>query len=572
MAFALPARAQSEGYEDELVDHALSQEGLVRDPAPDGKRIEAVKIVRFDVVTERDPWPSFFNDFHITTRPWVIAREVLLSPGEPYDPRLASESERNLRNLTIFAVARVVAARGEHGGVILVVVTKDLWSLRLNSEYSVIGTLIQLLRFQPSENNLFGSGIHAALDFRLALDTLSLGESFRARRLGGTALQLSENAALIFNRGTSQLEGSYGGVTFGRPLYSLEDTLAYGLTATWNVQRARTYRGATVWELPFPDDPTITVPYVYDARELGVSASATRSWGSVHKLDLTGAVGGYQHRYSVPTSPDIPDAARTWFAQTQLPRSEDAVYLSAALEAFEARYAVLRNYDTFALSEDFSLGYRLLLQAQWAEPAFGSSTRFVAVGTAARYRWLLAEDLLTVEGAGAMRWMPDASGPGIHPPFVDRRVAFEVENQSPILWIGRFVVRALVDLKAQDLNHVRLFIGGTEGLRGTPPEAFSGSKALLFNAEYRTEPWVFHSFHSGLVFFYDAGTAYDTSPQLVHTLGVGLRILIPQFNLYPIRIDFGYALNGPPTGFADRFTSTFGQITDFRPSFLDYPL
>jgi hypothetical protein len=361
-------------------------------------------------------------------------------------------------------------------------------------------------------------------------------------------------------------------VSLGQPLYTLEDTLAYGVSASWDVERTRIFRGATVWQLPFPDDPSITVPYDYNRRELGVSASATRSWGTTRKVELSGSVGGYQHRYTVPLSTVAPQAAEDWFAQTQIPRSEEAVYLGAALSAYEARYAVLRDYDTFAVSEDYRLGYSLLLQARWADPAFLSPTRFVAVGTSARYRWLLGGDLLSVQAAGALRWMPDASGPGIHPPFVNRRVALEVENQSPKLWIGRFVVRGLVDLKAGDLDHGLLFLGGTEGLRGTPPEAYSGTRALLLNAEYRTEPWVFHSIHTGLVLFYDAGSAYTDAPSLVHTVGFGLRLLIPQFNLYPIRIDVGFALNGPPTGFADRTTSTFGQITDFRPAFLDSPL
>lgn len=570
--FAGPARADGGDYEDQLVASALAQQGLTPEPSPAGKPIEAVTVLGYDIVTEGDPWPRFFNSFHVTTRPWVVTRELLLHEGQPFDPRLAAESERDLRNLTIFAVARVVAAKGAHGGVVLVVVTKDLWSLRLNSEYQVIGTLIQLLHFQPSEHNLLGTGTHAALDFKLALDTLSLGESFRARRMFGTGLQWLQSAALVFNRDTGKLEGSYGSASFGRPLYTLEDTFALGVSASWDVERTRIFRGATVWQLPYPDDPSVTVPYIYDRREIDVGASATRSWGTTRKVDLTGTVGGYQHRYTVPLATTAPQAAKDWFAQTQIPRSEDAVYLGATLSAYEARYAVLRDYDTFALSEDFRLGYTLLFQARWADPAFFSPTRFVAVGTSARYRWLLGGDLLTVQGAGALRWMPDATGPGIRPPFVNRRVAFELENQSPKLWIGRFVVRGLLDWKADDLDHGLLFLGGTEGLRGTPPEAFSGTRALLVNAEYRTEPWVFHSFHTGLVLFYDVGSAYTASPQFVHTVGVGLRLLIPQFNLYPIRIDFGVSLNGPPTGFLDRFTSTFGQITDFRPAFLDAPL
>jgi outer membrane protein assembly factor BamA len=74
------------------------------------------------------------------------------------------------------------------------------------------------------------------------------------------------------------------------------------------------------------------------------------------------------------------------------------------------------------------------------------------------------------------------------------------------------------------------------------------------------------------VLFYDAGSAFDRRPKMVHSVGVGIRFLFPQFNIYPFRIDFGYVLNDtlPPVG--QRFTLSGGQITEYRPSILDSPL
>jgi hypothetical protein len=67
--------------------------------------------------TKDSPWPTELNWFHARTREVIIRNEVLLQPGATWDPVRVVETERNLRRLYILAVAKVVAARGEQGGV-----------------------------------------------------------------------------------------------------------------------------------------------------------------------------------------------------------------------------------------------------------------------------------------------------------------------------------------------------------------------------------------------------------------------------------------------------------------------
>ena len=78
--------------------------------------------------------------------------------------------------------------------------------------------------------------------------------------------------------------------------------------------------------------------------------------------------------------------------------------------------------------------------------------------------------------------------------------------------------------------------------------------------------------HLGGVLFYDAGSAFDQSPSFVHTVGVGVRLLFPQFNTFPFRLDFGYVINDVRPELAGRFSFSGGQVTAFRPSFLDAPI
>jgi outer membrane protein assembly factor BamA len=78
--------------------------------------------------------------------------------------------------------------------------------------------------------------------------------------------------------------------------------------------------------------------------------------------------------------------------------------------------------------------------------------------------------------------------------------------------------------------------------------------------------------HLGGVLFYDTGSAFDEAPSFVHSVGVGLRLLFPQFNTFPFRLDFGYVLNDDRPPFGGRFSFSGGQVTEFRPGFLDAPL
>jgi hypothetical protein len=569
-----PALAQEEaGHEERLEAWALAHLVRERDPEPAGKVIDEVLVASQDIIGPGDPWPDFLNAFHVTTKEKVVRRELLFEPGQPFDPELVGESERNLRSMGLFSAVRVIPLRSTNpGAVALLVATKDLWSIRLNASYALVGRLLQELRISPTELNIFGLGKQAALDFLLRLDTFSIGQVYADRRLFGSDLAFSESAAVILNRDSGEAEGSRGGIALERPLYNLATNWGFLLGGSWHVQRWRVHRGAEIWELPYPDSAgTETVPFVYDLRTMGVGGSYTRSFGRRIKFDVSGLVGGYARRYTPPSRTGLTEAQKDWLTRNYLARSEDATYLGAAFRTFEARYHVFRDLDTFDISEDYQLGHRTLLIARWAHPAWLSPTRFLEVGATQRYRLLLfGDDLVAATVAASSRYAPSGGGnPG---GWVNQRLAAEVVNVTPRWRLGRLVSRGLVDLIRNDLNNRLNLLGGGNGLRGLAPEAMSGPHLLLVNNEWRTPAWRVKTARIGLVLFWDAGAAFDRRPEPIHTVGMGLRVLFPQFNVSTIRVDVGYALNGPVQPFVDRFSTTFGQITDLRPTFLDSPL
>jgi hypothetical protein len=559
----------AEGYEDAIVQWGLALEGgRTIDPDPEGKRLESVLVASEDVVAPSDPYPRLLNVFHARTREAVIRREVLLEPGAPYSAELAFETARNLRKLGIFAVVRVVPVRGSTPeAVSLLIITKDLWSLRLNQDLQAVGTLVQSLRLQGAEQNFLGLNKKVALDFLLRRDSLSFGQTYVDSRLGGSRWSLNETASLIFGREDRQLEGSKGSVLVMRPFYSLDTPWSFQAQAVWRVQPVRVFRGAEVWALPYPEGGT--VPYVYDAREFSGSALYLRSWGSRYKLDAGAGVGAYHRRYGAPASLGLDEARRAWLRDTHLPRSEDATYVLAYARFWETRYEVMRDVDSYALSEDFQVGHYLTATARYAPALLASAGNFAEVGLTARYRVRLGDALSSLAAAASVRRILGGEGRGT---WINRRWAAELQQVSPKVLGGRFAVRGLLDVNIDDLNERVLLLGGGNGLRGARPEAYSGKRLALLNVEYRTPPLVLYTVHLGGVLFYDAGSAFERGPGFVHSVGVGVRLFFPQFNNSPFRFDFGYVLNDDRPEFGGRFSFSGGQVTDLRPGFLDAPL
>jgi len=565
--------AQAPGYEQQLAAWGLEKVQREVEPAPEGKRVEEILVASEDIVARSDPYPQLLNLVHVRTRESVVRAEVLLKEGEPYTAQLAAETERNLRKLFILATAVVLPVKARAPDAVgVLVVTKDLWSIRLNSEFSLVeGTLLQLLRIRPTEQNFLGLNKRVSLDFFLKLDTVSLGEVLVDERFLGTGNRLVQSARVIFNRQSGALEGSQGELALQLPLRTLDSTYGYQVRAAWLVQRARVFRGASISQLPYPsaDAPEALLPYVYDERSVSGSASYTWSFGHAFKTNLTPYVAGFVERTRAPAEEGLTADQQDWLGCNYFPRNQGAIYAGMAVQAYEARYAVLRNVRTFAISEDFQLGHSVVAEARWAPLQYGEA------GVSAQYRWLGGDDLLTVAVGAAARYQPGDLGCGDTGGWANQRVAFEVNNVGPLWAVGRLAVRLAADLKWNDLNHRPVYLGGSNGLRGLLAEELSGSQLLLWNAEFRTVPVNLLTLHAGLVLFWDAGAAFDDKsrfPSLVHTVGVGIRTLFPQFDKEPVRIDFGYVISGADNPVPlRRVSASFGQVDELRPSILSTP-
>lgn len=100
---------------------------------------------------------KLINSLHVPTRRGVIARELLFSPGDCYDPLLLQESERLLRNSPYLSRVDVFGVPQPDGTYHVVVDTQDEWSTQVDVRVRMNdGLRMEGLRVR--EVNLLGTG------------------------------------------------------------------------------------------------------------------------------------------------------------------------------------------------------------------------------------------------------------------------------------------------------------------------------------------------------------------------------------------------------------------------------
>ena len=128
----------------------------------------------------------------------------------------------------------IVAARGSTPDrVVVVVITKDVWSLRLNSDFALGPGGLEYLLLNPAEENAFGTWVSLGLLYRYEPARQMLGGRFIAPRYFGTRYYLGAQAAPILRNSDFALEGSSGQIIFERPQFSLRTEHAFGARIAW---------------------------------------------------------------------------------------------------------------------------------------------------------------------------------------------------------------------------------------------------------------------------------------------------------------------------------------------------
>jgi hypothetical protein len=560
----------------------LEQRTLVRalgpevelDRAPEGKRIERVRIVRLPVFDDDDPVPDFVNWFHAQSREHVIRRELVFTEGDTYASADIEETIRNLQLIPQFGVVVIVPLESRRPGYVnVVVIVRDIWSLRLNFQLEGSPTNIGGLFINPIEDNLFGTRTRLGAVFELVPDRYSLGGLLAHPRILGTKVDAYAYTGMHVGLESGEAEGSFGTFSLYRNFVTLEDKWAFLVGAAWSVEWTRLLdrqQSGILIDYAWPPAVEIHdealrsrgVPLVFRTSVFRGGGELSRAFGRVNKTIVTAGFEGNRRKFKPPARPEnVTEEQYAAFVAEELPVSDTRLSPFVQLEHKTTRYLATRDVETLELQESFSLGHQAALRVYPAARQLGSSRDLLGTVAWLGYTWALGDGF--VRGVGSSNI--EQADHGRHQ--ASAQAAFRYV--SPRLHFARVVFdAALVSTYHNYLNR-KLVMGGETRPRGYVPLSLRGPSGLGSSLELRTFAINILSARVGGVAFYDLGGVGESVPalRLKQSLGGGVRVLFPQLNRAVFRLDWAAPLTAGASRIPDQplpgaIYFTFGQAFD----------
>jgi len=577
-----PASAAAAGYADlgklerEAVDDALALRGLAIDPEPQGKTIAQVHVVNLDVFLARERVPLVWaNIFHRTTREHHVRRESLQQAGDRYDQDLVEETTRNLQDPSLSNVVAVLPVKSATPGMVdLLIVTRDIWSLRFNQDYEIQQGQLIYYTASLSENNLFGWRKNLAVVFVIDQGEMSFGPSYIDPNILGTRLKLQAAFSWIWARQIGEiaagpLEGSSSHFRLEYPLWALARHWgAYSDFQHFDGVRRR-FEGTDLRLVPVSDGASLatppvgpTAPWEYGLRTIALSSAVTRSFprpALIQRISL-GHELNLVRPFLLADFPYLCGAPeRTRFSQLVFPLSERSADLFLLYQLFTPRYRTYRDFNTFDFREDVQLGPSLSLKAGRASELFGSDKDFSLLQASLD---LAAGWWGGLESVG-VSWEGRLAGNEMTDQLVQGRASLA----TPVLArLVRLVAAGNVGFLYVNARKRYFAVGGDTGLRGYPVGQFVGTGAeFIGHIEARSMALKLAFLRLGGLLFFDAGHAAADAGSLTlyDDVGFGLRLLIPQLDTYSLRADWAFPLrpaSGMPAGWPGRMSFGFRQV------------
>lgn len=550
--------AQYSAYEQTLIRRELEQRKLDLEPEPSGKRVSDIELVRLEVLDELDPIPDIFNVFHGTTRHGVIRRELLFAEGQLFDQRAIDQTARNLRDIEQISAVLIVPVRdADPGRVRLLVITKDVWSLRPNWNARAGSEGLTYLYLNPSETNLLGTHSIFGATFELTRSTWALGARLAHKRLFGTRYYGEVSGSPIFNRDTGHSEGSYGRFRFGLPQYAESQRIRYGVEAAFVDNLVRNSRNDAQG-----DERTL----IYHREFYYERITFTRGVGSRLRREFSFGVEA-ERRVNRPRLPaDLDAATAQAFLRNDVPLSDTLLSPFVQLSIYKNDFLQTFDLEALGLQEDIRLGPRVILKVYGAAQAAGSTRDLIGTvaGASHTLRW---------GGSGVVRATVQNSLQIANARKHQGTLTASLRVASPRLGFGRLILDGLLENRYENYLRQRSGLGGEGRLRGfvaaeaeaRGSSSFRGSNQVALNAEFRTAGVDILSAQVGLAVFHDMGATADSLRDLSfrRSAGLGLRVMLPQFDRIVLRADYGFPLSGGADPLGGRFWIALDQAFPF---------
>ncbi|HEY3256324.1 MAG TPA: BamA/TamA family outer membrane protein, partial [Polyangiaceae bacterium] len=278
-----------------------------------------------------------------------------------------------------------------------------------------------------------------------------------------------------------------------------------------------------------------------------------RSFGRRFKYDLSVGIEADRRVYSTRDLSGYSPLQIRRFIAEELPLSDQRIGPFVQLHAHRTDYRSLLEIETLGLQEDYRRGHDLLLRMYAGSSALGST-----------------RDLI---GSQASLSYTQPLGDGFVRPVVNSIIEYASLDRDDALFqtAMRFVsprlgfARLMIDGEFFDRYHNYLnrhfALGGDTRLRGYAPGAFTGSNLVAINTELRTTSLDILSAQVGAAAFYDVGDAKNhvENFRLKQSVGLGLRVLFPEFDRIVMRADWGFPLSPGYSSFPGAFFLSFDQ-------------
>lgn len=497
-------------------------------PAIASIRIEREDVFDLDDPDERRAPYIIANKLHIETREYVIRRELLFKEGDPADPDVLYESERNLRRLNfLHDNSRIETVPRDDGRVDVVVRTRDIWTTRPSVSLKREGGRTTG-RGSFFESNLLGLGKSAGIVYNKALDRTSGGVEYSDPRLLGTWWTLD---ASYFDRS----DGILYLADAGRPFYSVQTRQAGGGGGSHFSQ-------VTTLQIDGDDAPGFRQRH--SDVQLHYGRALRTGYKKVRRLIYRFRIEGDRFDPEPGEAPLSPLAPKGGAGYAALPDDRRFRVFEAEYQAASVRFERVSYLDHFDRYQDINLGNDWAFSLGISPDFLGDDhNRTFFGGRFARWLHLTPNTYSRAEVKTSGRFLAG----------VGQNVVSEVDFRHYYLGFPRQTLLFHAEqMWGHNLDGERQFLlGGESGLRGYDHRRFDGNKRLLLNVEdraYIVFDWL-HLVSVAFAGFADAGFAWRAGENqdlgdLAGDIGIGLRFDVTRGSSGTvIRLDYAYPVS-----------------------------
>ncbi len=458
---------------------------------------------------------NFINLLHTQTKEDVIQQELLFKVGEPADPFLIQETERNLRALPFINAARIAQFPQRDGTVALVVYVSDSWT---TEPYASIGgaNAIDKVKIGFKEKNLFGRGKQMEFSYDDKNDYEKILR-YKDPRLFSSRWQL-EAEELKSQKGTGR------SFDITHPFFSAD--------TRWSAIGSYTQSDTTLQEL---DNSVLVSEFEQhkETTEFGAGLKIGSGRRIVNRSGFRYKLNKAWYSKNENTNPDMPVPEKS---------TEKIVFLDWSTT--RNKFLKLRRIDKMTRVEDFNLG-----------PSIAFSPGQSVHALTGRDNTLYLETVYDQN-----LYSPERYFLKTHLSYSGRNTTRKEENEIYALDARYYhltlpnqtlIFRSQIQYGNKLDPDVALTVGSKNGLRAFQQEERVGAKSLLFNVEDRLflidELWSLFSI--GTVAYFDSGYAWSKGQSIdltdmLNDIGVGLRVGMTRSSQEIIaRMDFSYRLN-----------------------------